>query len=181
MWLGHVLCKGYRLIRQSVHTSSQGPLPTHRTNRYTRPNVQPATDRHLVRRSSISGNTKYDNKVTRLVFSYCTVCVRNFTEQQQDARFSAVFEIQMHYGDATASLITWSRTLWLLFISKSKIGSERAPFWVNRRHPEGWNAGHKRHPPSCFPGMLKTMAALLEKVCAGTRDALWSDHIVDDE
>jgi hypothetical protein len=26
---------------------------------------------------------------------------RNLTEQQQDARLSAVFDIQMHYGDLT--------------------------------------------------------------------------------
>jgi len=31
---------------------------------------------------------------------------RNLTEQQRDARFSAVFDIQMHYGDAAASLLT---------------------------------------------------------------------------
>ena len=36
---------------------------------------------------------------------------RNLTEQQRDARLSAVCDIQMHYGDAAASLITWSRTL----------------------------------------------------------------------
>jgi hypothetical protein len=31
---------------------------------------------------------------------------RNLTEQQQDARLSAVSDIQMHYGDAAASLFT---------------------------------------------------------------------------
>ena len=31
---------------------------------------------------------------------------RNLTEQQWDARLSAVFNIQMHYGDAAASLLT---------------------------------------------------------------------------
>jgi len=30
---------------------------------------------------------------------------RNLTEQQRDARLSAVFDIQMHYGDAAASLL----------------------------------------------------------------------------
>jgi hypothetical protein len=30
---------------------------------------------------------------------------RNLTEQQQDARLSTVFDIQMHYGDAAASLL----------------------------------------------------------------------------
>ena len=79
----------------------------------------------------------------------------------------------MHYGEAAASLITWSRTLRLLFISKSKIGSERATFWVNRRHQEVCNAGLKRCSRSCFPEMLQGMAAPLERVCAGTRDALW--------
>jgi len=38
------------------------------------------------------------------------ICVdmvpRNLTEQQRDARLSAVFDIQMHYGDAAASLLT---------------------------------------------------------------------------
>jgi hypothetical protein len=32
---------------------------------------------------------------------------------------SAVFDIQMHDGDAAASLLTWYRTLQLLFISES--------------------------------------------------------------
>jgi len=37
----------------------------------------------------------------------CTKMVpRNLTEQQQDARLSAVFGIQMHYSDAAASLFT---------------------------------------------------------------------------
>jgi len=31
---------------------------------------------------------------------------RNLTEQQRDARLSAVFDIQMHYGDAAASVLT---------------------------------------------------------------------------
>ena len=30
----------------------------------------------------------------------------NLTQQQQDAQFSAVFDIQMHYSDAAASLLT---------------------------------------------------------------------------
>jgi hypothetical protein len=31
---------------------------------------------------------------------------RNLTEQHRDARWGAVFDIQMHYGDAAASLVT---------------------------------------------------------------------------
>jgi len=31
---------------------------------------------------------------------------RNLTEQQRDARLSAIFDIQMHYGDAAASFVT---------------------------------------------------------------------------
>ena len=65
------------------------------------------------------------------------------------------------------------RTLRLIFISKSKIDSERTPFWVNRKHPEVCNAGLKLHPTKCVPGLLQWMAAALEKVCAGTRDVLW--------
>jgi len=86
---------------------------------------------------------------------------------------SAVFGIQMHYSDAAASLLTWSGALRLFFVSKSKIASERTPFWVNRRHPEVCNEGLKWHTTSCVPGMLQRMAAPLEKVCAGTRDVLW--------
>ena len=98
---------------------------------------------------------------------------RNLTEQQQDTRLSAVFDIQMHYGDAAASLFTLFQTLWLLFITKSKIGSERTPFWVSRRHPEFCNTGLKWHTTKWFPGILHTMATPLEKMCAGTRDVLW--------
>jgi hypothetical protein len=47
------------------------------------------------------------------------------------------------------------------------------PFWVNRRLPEVCIAGLKRHPTKCVPGMLQTMAAPLDKLCAGTRDVLW--------
>jgi hypothetical protein len=39
-------------------------------------------------------------------------------------------------------------------------------------HPEGCNTGLKRLPTSCIPRMPQAMAALLEKVCAGTRDVL---------
>jgi hypothetical protein len=31
---------------------------------------------------------------------------RNLTQQQRNVRLSAVFDIQMHYGDAAASLLT---------------------------------------------------------------------------
>jgi hypothetical protein len=31
---------------------------------------------------------------------------RNLTEQQRDVSLSAVFDIQMHYGDAATSLLT---------------------------------------------------------------------------
>jgi len=31
---------------------------------------------------------------------------RNLTWQRRDARLSAVFDIQMHYGDSAASLLT---------------------------------------------------------------------------
>ena len=85
---------------------------------------------------------------------------------------SAVFDIQRHYGDAAASLLTWSRALRLL-ISKSKFGNERTPFWIKRRRPEVCNAGLKRQSSSCIPGMLQTVAAPLENVYAGTRDVLW--------
>ena len=67
---------------------------------------------------------------------------------------STVFDIQMHYGDAAVSLLTWFHTLRLLFISKSKIGSERTQFWFNRRHLEGCNTGLKWHPTRCSLGML---------------------------
>jgi hypothetical protein len=31
---------------------------------------------------------------------------RNLTDQQRNAQWSTVFDIQMHYGDAAASLLT---------------------------------------------------------------------------
>jgi hypothetical protein len=40
-------------------------------------------------------------------------------EEQQDAQLSVVFDIQMQYGDAAASLLTQSRTLQVPFISES--------------------------------------------------------------
>jgi GH24 family phage-related lysozyme (muramidase) len=43
---------------------------------------------------------------------------RNLTEQQRDARLSAVFNIQMNYGYNAASLLIRSFTLPLPFISK---------------------------------------------------------------
>jgi hypothetical protein len=35
-----------------------------------------------------------------------TMVPNNFTQQQWDAWLNAVFDIQMHYSDATASLLT---------------------------------------------------------------------------
>ena len=98
---------------------------------------------------------------------------RNLRGQQWKAWLSTVFYIQMHYGDDAASLFTWFQTLQLLFTWKGKIGCERTPFWVNRRHPGVCNAGLKQQTTKCIPGMLQTMVAPLEKVCAGTRDVLW--------
>jgi len=98
---------------------------------------------------------------------------RILTEQQRDGRLRAVFDIQMHYGDAAASFVTWPRTLRHISISKSRIDSERTPFWFNRKHPEVCNARLKLHHTKCVPRTLQRMAAPLEKVCAGTRDVLW--------
>jgi len=101
------------------------------------------------------------------------LCQDGAQESHRATAGCMVEHIQMHYGDPAASLLTWSCTLQLLFISKSKIGSERTPFWVNRRHPEICNACLKGHLTNCVPGMLQTMAAPLEKVSAGTRVVLW--------
>jgi hypothetical protein len=89
----------------------------------------------------------------------------NLTEQPRDALSSAVFDIQMLYGDAAASLLTCSRTLRILFISKVKTA-------LKEHHFGSKEAGLKRHPTKCVPAMLQTMAAPLEKACAGTRDVL---------
>ena len=41
------------------------------------------------------------------MINFCAKMVpRKLTQQQQEAWFSTVFDIQMHYGDATASLFT---------------------------------------------------------------------------
>jgi len=37
---------------------------------------------------------------------YTKMVPRNLTEQRRDARWSAVLDIRMHYGDATASFLT---------------------------------------------------------------------------
>ena len=62
----------------------------------------------------ITDEVNMDRETVRLVLTeelgmrkICTKMVsRNLTEQQRDARLSAVFDIQMHYGDAAASLLT---------------------------------------------------------------------------
>jgi hypothetical protein len=113
--------------------------------------------------------------------SCAKIVPRKLTEQQRGARFSAVFDDQIHCGDAAASLITWSRTLIFVFNSKFWNGIEKTSFWVNRRHPEVCDAGLKRHPIKCLPIMPHTMAAPLENVCAGTRDVLWRWPPVVDE
>jgi hypothetical protein len=45
---------------------------------------------------------------------------RNLTDKQRDGRFGAVFDNQMHFGDAAASLFTGSRTLRLILFHKVK-------------------------------------------------------------
>jgi len=94
------------------------------------------------------GSSKYCEKLN--LSSQCT--------SPFNALCSTIFYIHMHYGDASAPLLTWLRTLRILFISKTKIGSERTPFWIYRRHPEKCNTGLKWHPTRCIPGMLQTKA-----------------------
>jgi len=55
---------------------------------------------------------------------------------------------------------------------KAKSAMKEEPVRIKRRHPEVCNAGLKRHSSSCVPGMLQTVAAPLENMCAGTRDVL---------
>jgi len=52
----------------------------------------------------------------------------NLTGQGWEAQLSKVFDIQMHYGDAAASLFTWFRNLWYLFITKIKSAVKRHHF-----------------------------------------------------
>jgi len=55
-----------------------------------------------------------NRKIVRLILTeelgMSIICAkiapRNLTEQQRVARLSAVFDIQMHYGDAAAFLLT---------------------------------------------------------------------------
>ena len=58
------------------------------------------------------------------------------------------------------------------FLFQKAKSARKTPFWINRRHPEVCNAGLKWHSSTCIPGMLQTVAAPLENVCAGTRDSL---------
>jgi hypothetical protein len=97
---------------------------------------------------------------------------RNLRKQHRNVLLNAVFDIQMHYGDAATSLLTWSRILQILLISQYKIGIERTRFWVSRRYPVFCNAGLKRHRTKCVPGLLQRM----EMVCEGTRDVLWTSQ-----
>ena len=70
-------------------------------------------DRRLTVRM-IAGEVNMNQETVRLKLSeelgmriFCDKMVsRNLTDQQRDVRFSAVFDIQMHYGEAAASLLT---------------------------------------------------------------------------
>ena len=117
------------------------------------------------------GNRSFDTEWRTGDEKICAkLAPRNLTEQERVER-SFWHSNTLRWG---CSLLTHLIShLATYFYFKSKISSERTPFWVNRRHPEGCNAGLKWRPTKCFPGMLQRMAALLEKVCAGTRDALW--------
>jgi hypothetical protein len=59
------------------------------------------------------------------------------------------------------------------FYFTNKIGVETTGFWVSRKYPVFCNAGLKRHPTKCVSGLLLTMAAPMEKLCAGTREVAW--------
>jgi len=106
---------------------------------------------------------------------------RNLTEQQRDARLSTVLDIQMHYGDATASLLTWSCTLQLLFISKSKIGSERTPFWVNRRIQRSVTHALRDIPQTAFQECYKQWQHRWNRYVQAQGMYFKGDHIVVDE
>jgi len=70
-------------------------------------------DRRLTVRM-IAGEVNMNQETVRLKLSeelgmriFCDKMVsRNLTDQQRDVRCSAVFDIQMHYGEAAASLLT---------------------------------------------------------------------------
>ena len=93
----------------------------------------------------------------------------NLSWEQQDARLSNVFDIQMHYGDAAACLLTLFRTLQLQKVKLAVKGHHfESTEDIQRAVPQALND----IPQSCVTGMLQIMAALLGKLCAGTRDEL---------
>jgi hypothetical protein len=106
---------------------------------------------------------------------------RNLTEQLRDARWSTVFDIQMHYGDAVASLLTWSRTLRLLFISKSKRGSERTSFWVNRSIQRDVTQALNDIPQTAFQECYKQWQHRWRRCVQVQGMYFEGDHIVVDE
>ena len=63
---------------------------------------------------TIADEVKMNRQTVRLILTeelgIKTICAkmvpRNLTEQQLDALLNAVFDIQMHYGDSAASLLT---------------------------------------------------------------------------
>ena len=65
--------------------------------------------------------------------------------------------------------------------SKSKTYSERTPFWVNRRYPEGCKAGLKWHPKGCIQGMLKQWQHRWKRCVQAQGMYFEGDHTVVDE
>jgi hypothetical protein len=62
----------------------------------------------------IADEVSMNRETVRLIlteeFGMRKICAQmvpwNLTQKQRDAQLSAVFDIQMHYGDAAASLLT---------------------------------------------------------------------------
>jgi hypothetical protein len=83
------------------------------------------SDRRLTIRM-IADEANMNRETVRLILTeelgMRTICAkmvpRNPIKQQRDAWLSAVFDIQMHYGDAAVSLLIRSLVFRLLFISK---------------------------------------------------------------
>jgi len=125
--------EGRTLVEAEQHSRQPSTTRTGYSTAWIRELVQ--SDRRLTVRT-IADEVNMNRETFHLILTeelgmrkICAMMVpRNLTEQQRDVWLGAVFNIQMHYVDAAAPLLTRSRTLRLLFISKSKISSERTPF-----------------------------------------------------
>ena len=84
-----------------------------------------------------------------------------------------IFGPKMYFSVSTATILSWSESVWLLPFPKTQIPPQRSSFWNCGQHPEGRDRPAEGTCKWRLTALLPGMGATSPAVCDFPRELLW--------